>query len=146
MDRRISASVSAPPARTIDTLSDLGTYPEWLSLVTGADPVDDETWMVTLRARLGPLARSKRLRMTRTHLDATRVRFERNEVDGREHAEWILEAAVAPAEDSETSHARSEVVVHLHYSGSLWSGPLEIALSAFEGSAAERLDAYLSRS
>jgi len=140
VDRRISATVSASPAETIAALADLSTYPSWLSLVHGAEPIDDETWNVTLRARLGPLARSKRLRMRRTHLDDTRVRFERDEVDGRDHAAWELEATVAPAD----AGSGSDVVVHLHYSGALWSTPLEIALASFEGSAADRLDSYLS--
>ena len=140
VDRRISATVSASPAETIAALADLSTYPSWLSLVHGAEPIDDETWNVTLRARLGPLARSKRLRMRRTHLDDNRVRFERDEVDGRDHAAWELEATVAPAD----ACSGSDVVVHLHYSGALWSTPLEIALASFEGSAADRLDSYLS--
>lgn len=140
VDRRISATVSASPAETIAALADLSTYPSWLSLVHGAEPIDDEIWNVTLRARLGPLARSKRLRMRRTHLDDTRVRFERDEVDGRDHAAWELEATVAPADTG----SGSDVVVHLHYSGALWSTPLEIALASFEGSAADRLDSYLS--
>ena len=135
--------MSASPEQTIAALADLGTYPSWLSLVHGAEAIDDETWNVTLRARLGPLARSKRLRMTRTHLDHGRVRFERAEVDGREHAEWILEATVAPGDDA-SNELGSEVLVHLHYGGALWSTPLEIALASFEGSAAERLDRYLA--
>lgn len=146
MDRRISATVSAAPTETIAALADLSTYPSWLSLVHGAEPIadasaDEAVWNVTLRARLGPLARSKRLRMRRTQLDETSVRFERDEVDGRDHAEWVLEATVAA---SETASDGTDVVVHLHYSGALWSTPLEIALASFEGSAADRLDAYLT--
>ncbi len=152
MDRRISATVTASPAETVAALADLGTYPSWLSLVHGAEREHDTTdvWNVTLRARLGPLARSKRLRMRRTHLDDSRVRFERDEVDGRDHAAWVLEATVAPVVTSPAGESvngesvGSEVVVHLHYSGALWSTPLEIALASFEGSAADRLDAYLS--
>lgn len=146
MDRRISATVSASPAETIAALADLSTYPSWLSLVHGAEPSsDDDVWDVTLRARLGPLARSKRLRMRRTHLDDTSVRFERDEVDGRDHAAWKLEATVSPTDPAgDNRGGGSDVVVHLHYSGALWSTPLEIALASFEGSAADRLDSYLS--
>lgn len=120
-------------------LADLGTYPEWLTLVTGAEPDGDDAWLVTLRARLGPLARSKRLRMVRTQLDETSVTFSRAETDGRDHAEWILTAGLEP-----TGATSSEVKVHLHYGGALWSAPLEIVLASFEGSAADRLGAYLS--
>ena len=120
-------------------LADLGTYPEWLTLVTSAEPDGDDTWLVTLRARLGPLARSKRLRMVRTELDETSVKFTRAETDGRNHAEWILTAGLEPI-----GPTTSEVKVHLHYGGALWSAPLEIVLASFEGSAADRLGTYLS--
>jgi len=52
---------------------------------------------------------------------------------------------VSPADASgDSPSGGSDVVVHLHYSGALWSTPLEIALASFEGSAADRLDSYLS--
>ena len=83
--------------------------------------------------------------MRRTHLDDTSVRFERDEVDGRDHAAWKLEATVSPTDPAgDNRSGGSDVVVHLHYSGALWSTPLEIALASFEGSAADRLDSYLS--
>lgn len=120
-------------------LADLGTYPEWLTLVTGVAPDGPDAWLVTLRARLGPLARSKRLRMVRTELLEHSVRFERAETDGRDHAAWVLTASLEP-----TGESTCDVKVHLHYGGALWSAPLEIVLASFEGSAAERLSAYLS--
>ena len=123
----------------MEALADLGTYPAWLTLVTGAEPDGPDTWLVTLRARLGPLARSKRLRMVRTELNEHSVRFERAEIDGRNHAEWVLTASLEPIADT-----TSEVKVHLHYGGALWTTPLEIVLASFEGSAADRLSAYLS--
>lgn len=123
----------------MEALADLATYPAWLTLVTGAEPDGPDAWLVTLRARLGPLARSKRLRMVRTELLDHSVRFERVETDGRDHAEWVLTATLDPVAD-----AISEVKVHLHYGGALWTAPLEIVLASFEGSAAERLSAYLS--
>jgi len=139
VDRTISASVDASPEAIVRTLGDLATYPAWLDLVTAAQPDGDEAWLVTLRARLGPLARSKRLRMVRTHIDESSVRFERAETDGRDHAPWVLTASMKPG-----SNGHTDVEVHLHYGGALWSAPLEIVLSTFEGSAADRLAAYLS--
>lgn len=132
-------------------LADLGTYPQWLSLVTAAIPAsstadgedggtDAAAWLVTLRARLGPLARSKRLRMVRTELDERHVRFERRETDGRNHADWVLRATVEPRGEH-----HCDAKVHLHYGGTLWSAPLEIVLASFEASAADRLTAYLAR-
>lgn len=144
VDRRIAAQVDASPEHTMAALADLATYPEWLNLVASADPdprAPTATWIVTLRARLGPLARSKRLRMTRTQLDDSSVRFERSETDGRDHAEWVLRANVSPVEAG-----GSTVVVDLHYGGALWSTPIEIALSGFEGTAADRLGEWLSNS
>lgn len=139
VDRTISATVDAAPEATMAALADLSTYPAWLTLVTAAEPDGDGAWLVTLRARLGPLARSKRLRMERTELTDGSVRFERAETDGRDHAEWVLTAQAAANADDNT-----DVSVHLHYGGALWTAPLEIVLSSFEGSAADRLAAYLS--
>lgn len=146
VDRTISATVDASPEATMAALADLGTYPSWLSLVTAAEPGatapgDPEVlaWIVTLRARLGPLARSKRLRMVRTELDERSVRFVRSETDDREHADWVLSAELEPLADG-----RSDVEVHLHYGGALWSAPLELVLKSFEGSAADRLSGYLA--
>lgn len=140
MDRTISATVQASAAATMAALADLASYPRWLSLVSAAVPDDhDDIWLVTLRARLGPLARSKRLRMRRVELDDRHVRFERAEIDGRTHADWILEAEV-----ESQGPTRTAARVHLHYGGALWSAPLEIALVSFEGSAADRLSNYLS--
>jgi len=139
VDRTISATVDAAPERTMAALADLSTYPTWLTLVTAAAPDGDDAWLVTLRARLGPLARSKRLRMVRTELTEQSVRFERSETDDRDHSEWILTAGLEPGADTKT-----DVKVHLHYGGALWTAPLEIVLSSFEGSAADRLTAYLT--
>lgn len=76
-------------------------YPSWLSIVPRAVPQDDDdgrgAWQVDLRARVGPLARSKRLRMVRTEVVAgERVVFERVEGDGRPHGRWVMAAEVAP--------------------------------------------------
>jgi hypothetical protein len=82
--------------------------------------------MVDLRGRLGPLARSKRLRMVRTVVDAPRsVRFERRERDGRSHSPWILEAVVEPTDGG----ASSRLTMHLHYGGGLWGPVLERLLA-----------------
>lgn len=107
-------------------VEDLTRYPEWLGLVSRARPVeahdDDEgpAWSVDLRARLGPLARAKRLRMARTVHDApNRVTFERREQDGRQHSPWILRAEVTESE------VGSRLVMHLHYGGGLFGPVLE---------------------
>ena len=129
----VTTDLEAPctPDELFAWVDDLGRYPEWLDIVPRAVPVaghaDDPgpAWSVDLRGRLGPLARSKRLRMVRTALEPGRVRFERVEHDGRRHSPWVLEAAVAEVEGG------SRLRVHLHYGGSL-VGPLIERLLADE--------------
>jgi hypothetical protein len=91
-----------PPSAVFPWIADLGRYPAWLDIVTkvDAEPADDQgepAWTVDLRARLGPIARSKRLRMVRTVLEVDHaVRFERAERDGRDHSAWVLDASIEP--------------------------------------------------
>jgi hypothetical protein len=121
-----------PPDELFGWVDDLDRYPGWLDIVPRAvavDPHPDDlgpAWSVDLRGRLGPFARSKRLRMVRTvHHRPNRVRFERTEHDGRRHSPWVLEARVAPDGDG------SLLTMHLHYGGSL-VGPLVERLLADE--------------
>lgn len=150
MERAFSAPTDAEPGELYRVVSDLGTYPDWLVLVDRAEPIasgdgttDDggPAWMVTLRARIGPLARSKRLRMVRTVDDGSLVRFERREVDDRVHSPWTLAAEVQPLDGG---RHRSEVRVDLRYGGSLWTGLLEGVLRSAADEATERLQAYVS--
>ncbi len=77
-------------------------------------------WSVELRGRIGPLARSKRLRMERTlHEPDRAVRFERHELDGRQHSAWVLDATVEPVAGG------SRVTMALHYGGSFATGFIE---------------------
>lgn len=121
----VHASLDAPcsPDELFEFVDDLGRYPAWVDLVHRADAeqsVDAASpeWQVELRARLGPLARSKRLRMRRTVHDADRhvVVFERHEVDGRRHSPWVLRAEVSEHADG------CSLQMHLHYGGGLWTG------------------------
>ncbi len=121
----VAAGLDAPCAAStvfshVDELTD---YPSWMSLVhraepDGADSAGRPVWLVELRARLGPLARSKRLRMVRTVHDPSTglVRFERQEDDGRAHAPWVLDVCVADAVGG------SRLDMLLHYGGRLWTG------------------------
>jgi uncharacterized protein YndB with AHSA1/START domain len=130
----VTADLLAPcsPERLFVWVDDLGHYPEWLDIVPRATPVDAQdgdpgpAWSVDLRGRLGPFARSKRLRMVRAvHEAPHRVRFERLEHDGRRHSPWVLEARVAP------DAGGSLLTMRLHYGGSL-VGPLVERLLADE--------------
>ena len=140
MDVTADLEAPCPPARLFESVDDLADYPEWLEIVERAEvapshPDDDgdAAWLVDLRGRLGPLARSKRLRMVRTTCEAPgRVRFERREHDGRNHSAWVLEAEVEPVEatpDGGTAAPTSRLVMRLHYGGSFGGSVLEKLLS-----------------
>lgn len=138
-----SLELISPPSQVFALVEDLGRYPDWLSIVsfaevdvtvTGADAGgaassrpgssggtdEGPAWTVELRGRVGPLTRSKRLRMVRTRHEPDRlVRFERREQDGRDHSEWILDAIVEPVGDG------SRVTMSLHYGGRFPTGFIE---------------------
>lgn len=144
MQRTIAAEIDAPAHEVFSVLDDLATYPAWLDIVSKVTPADPEpgepgpAWWVTLRAQVGPFARSKRLRMVRAHSDAPRtLRYDRAEVDGRSHSAWSLEAAI---EGSEPSAVR----VDLRYEGALWSAPLEAILKGQATDAVPRLQALIA--
>ena len=106
-----------------EQLATLDRYPPWMRLVHRVEalPPDDgrPAWRVELRARVGPFARSKQLRMVRTVHEPDRyVRFERIQDDGRDHAAWVLTAAVAGTPDG------AELVSELIYSGTLWGSAI----------------------
>ncbi len=163
VQRTFSAPTEADQRSLYEVMADLATYPAWLDVVNRAEPagvhpptdahrrragVDDAddtdadpAWIVTLRARIGPLARSKRLRMVRTVADGHHVRFERRELDGRNHSRWVLSARVDPLDDEPW---RSRVELDLEYGGSLWSGLLDGVLQAAADGATRRLQDYVS--
>jgi hypothetical protein len=131
MHSTITLSSTAAPDVLFALVDDLSDYPRWLDLVVSAVPlasVDSDpgpAWIVDLRARLGPLARHKRLRMVRTVHDAGRVTFVRRENDGRTHAAWILDVGVI------AGGGGSELTMDLRYEGRL-GGPLLERLLAEE--------------
>jgi uncharacterized protein YndB with AHSA1/START domain len=116
-----SVTVPASPSAVYPYVSDLAQYPRWLGLVHEAEPESDAAcpaWSVELRARVGPFARSKRLRMERAETVPDRMAvFERAEVDGREHARWSLRVDLEHTDDGATT-----VTMHLAYDGRLWTG------------------------
>lgn len=138
METTASVVVPAPPDRVFAHVAVLDAYPPWMRLVHDAVPAAGDgdsgaggetdadadggrppAWSVELRAQVGPFARSKRLRMVRTVCEPDRrVVFERAEIDGREHANWVLRADLEPVPDG------TELTMHLAYHGSLWTGGL----------------------
>lgn len=129
----LTATLDAPcaPADLFGWVGTLDTYDRWLDIVPRTEPAppvggdEGPAWFVTLRGSLGPLARSKRLRMVRTAHDPPHAAtFERRETDGRDHAEWVLRARVAGDADGST------LTMDLHYGGSLWVPLLERLLTS----------------
>lgn len=119
----VSADMPCPPERLFAEVDDLSDYPRWMGIVHAVEAVGDSCWMVELRARVGPFARSKRLRMRRTGLEfPSKVRFERDEDDGRRHGAWTLEAVVSRHD------VGSRLEMTLEYSGRLWSSVVERVL------------------
>ncbi|MHB1090408.1 MAG: SRPBCC family protein [Ilumatobacteraceae bacterium] len=121
MDVHASVDATVSADRLFSKVADLSTYTEWLDIVHSVEVLSGvdgpKAWQVELRARLGPFARSKRLRMVRTICDAPRaVVFERQESDGKQHSAWVLRATV------DTSSTGSTLHMHLHYGGSLFTG------------------------
>jgi hypothetical protein len=124
VDRRATLETPCPPEAVFAWVDDLARYPAWLPLVTRVEPDGGSPqrpgWLVDLRGRLGPLARSKRLRMARTAWEpGTLAVFERDERDGRDHSVWVLRAEVT------ARPAGSRLSMDLHYGGRLWGPVLE---------------------
>ena len=117
MDVRASLDATCDASRLFDLVGDLASYPQWMDLVHRAEPLGSDAWEVELRAKVGPFARSKRLRMVRTAAEPNSlVRFERVEFDGRQHAPWVLTATI------ESVGSQCTLTMHLHYGGALFTG------------------------
>ena len=121
--------LTAPADAVFAHVGELHAYPAWLPLVHTAEPAavhpDDQgpAWIVELRAKIGPFARSKRLRMVRGEHDPPRaVAFERAETDGREHARWALRVELT--ELARAAGPVTQLTMHLAYDGALWTGGL----------------------
>jgi hypothetical protein len=132
VDVTASLEAAVQPDPLFEVVSDLGTYPGWLDIVPRADPdpaaPDDAgpAWSVDLRGQLGPLRRSKRLRMVRTRaVPGELVVFERHELDDRSHSDWILRARISGGAVSGTS----VLTMELHYGGSMWMPMLDRVLA-----------------
>jgi hypothetical protein len=138
VDVEAVAELSSSPAAVFAEVRDLGGYPAWLGIVQAARPLDGEAWSVDLGARIGPLRRSKRVRMVRVADQAPSLaRFERVELDGRSHSPWILNAGIEPVATG------ARLTVHLHYGGRGWLPLVELALREEIRRAGPRLAARL---
>jgi uncharacterized protein YndB with AHSA1/START domain len=120
----VTATVEAPVGveKLFAAVADLATYPQWLNIVhqVTVEPVGSDgksAWLVELRGKVGPFARSKRLRMVQSVCESPNiVVFERRETDERKHSPWVLTARVG------TTGVGSNLTVDLHYGGTLFTG------------------------
>jgi hypothetical protein len=138
VDVTASLAADVDPGVLFDHVSDLGNYPQWLDIVPRAEPAESDAgdlgpaWSVDLRASVGPLRRSKRLRMVRTVSERpTTAVFERRELDGRSHSEWVLRARLDPAviHAARTGDPVTVLTMELHYGGSMWVPLLDRVLA-----------------
>ncbi len=133
----------ATPPALFQQVATLDRYPPWMRLVHRVTPLEPDegrpAWWVELRAKVGPFARSKQLRMVRTVFEPVRrVRFERVQHDDRDHAQWILTADVA----EESYPVGTLLTMHLEYTGELWSASV---LGRILNDEVRRSSAILSR-
>lgn len=145
MDLTATLDAECSPEVLFGWVGSLDSYDRWLEIVPRTTPAEAApgdaglAWHVTLRGRLGPLARSKRLRMVRTEHDPPHVAvFERCETDGREHSPWVLRAEV------DGIPGGSRLTMDLHYGGSLWVPLLDRLLTGEIEASRERLRALVA--
>ncbi len=153
MDIEARLTTPAAPSRVLALVDDLGVYPQWMPLVHRAEPIVGvaDAWNVELRAKVGPFARSKKLRMVRSAYERTegaergdvaRIVFERREIDERQHAMWRLTATVTAAN---SAAGGAELVMHLHYDGRLFVSVVEAILRQNIDAGRVRLAELLAR-
>jgi Polyketide cyclase / dehydrase and lipid transport len=140
MDLSSSVDIATSPTRLFPWVSEMERYPSWLTIIRSVESSPDSHGapghLVELRGRLGPFARSKRLRMVRqTCVEPTEVVFERFELDGRDHAMWRLAASVEPINGGRSSR----VTMRLGYDGALFGPVVERLLGDEIETAKERL-------
>ncbi|MEY4068936.1 MAG: hypothetical protein RLZZ332_1272 [Actinomycetota bacterium] len=152
MELSATLRTTAPVSTVLGYVRELDAYPQWMSLAHTATPElgsNPVAWSVELRARVGPFARSKRLRMVRTvmQVDAAspaantpspaHIVFERHELDGRSHAQWRLAVTVSPTSEG------SELAMHLSYDGRFFVGVVESILRQHIDEGRQQLGALL---
>jgi hypothetical protein len=123
MDIRVDVELPCSVAKILPFIDDLAQYPAWMGLVHTVVPEGEGVWQVELRGKIGPFARSKRLRMIQVETsEPHHIRFERQENDGRSHSDWVLDAQVTEVGSASTLN------MTLRYSGRLFSSVVERAL------------------
>ena len=110
-----SVTIEAPLSSVLPHVNSLDEYPAWMPLIHSIEADGEDVWIVELRAKVGVFARSKRIRMRRTTHSESRIVFERDETDGRNHSPWVLSVELCELAGS------TEVTMNLSYGGTLWT-------------------------
>lgn len=137
--------LSATPEDVLVWVSDLDQFPVWTNVLHSVEREPgsgepEQAWKVELRGKIGPFARSKRLRMVRVPTRSPlHVRFERREVDELDHGEWRFDVQVLPIDNGEKTH----LTVVFEYEGRLWSIAVERLLRDEIESSKRRLTAVV---
>ena len=115
----VIASLEAPCAAEVlfELVDDLSTYPQWNGLVHSRRARRRSGVAGRAARRLGPLARSKRLRMVRTRARrrGVRVTFERDQATAA-----IMRRGCS--RNRRRTRWAQHADMHLHYGGALWTG------------------------
>jgi hypothetical protein len=123
VDIRVDVNLPCSAKELLPFIDDLAQYPSWMGLVHTVISEGEDVWQVELRGKIGPFARSKRLRMIQVETsEPHHIRFERQENDGRSHSDWVLDAQVTEVGSASTLN------MTLQYSGRLFSSVVERAL------------------
>ena len=137
----IEVDLDGSPEQIFAALADLANYQNWLGFIDTVD-IDggDASWIVTLRAQVGPFARLKKLRMVRVEeLVPESIRFSRREIDSKDHSDWDLYVTI-----NEKEGVGCSVQMVVSYSGRFWSVPLQAVFTSHVEAAKVRLQETFS--
>ena len=137
----IEVDLDGSPEQIFATLKDLANYQNWLGFIDTVDTDGgDASWIVTLRAQVGPFARLKKLRMMRVEeLVPESIRFSRRETDSKDHSDWDLHVTI-----NEKEGVGCSVQMVVSYSGRFWSVPLQAVFTSHVEAAKVRLQETFS--
>lgn len=138
VEQTINIELITEAGIVFDVVSDLQTYPFWLDIVDKVTPDGEDAWIVTLTAKIGPIKRSKKLRMIKS-TDGMATTFIRQETHGRDFSIWKMHSTVTPV-----STNSSELTIELLYDGPYWSNVLDALLDARKPKIQKSLESYLA--
>ena len=144
MKRKIEITVDTSAQAAFDKLRNLDIYKEFLMFIESIEPTECpnglDSWIVILRAEVGPFERIKRLRMSRASENpGSSLTFSRVELDAKNHSNWVLDIRFSSITDNATN-----ITLQVSYSGKFWTRPLELAFNSHIAEAETRLKNFLN--